>query len=226
MPRFTRNENVVGVMIFGSTVNGRADQFSDVDVYVLVRKPAAVTRKGFFVNGKLIDVIIDSTETATDFLRQDRGALRRPTSHMLAHGKIIFQRTPELRKLQRKAKQNLKGKTHSSKNDYLMHAYSLQDFLGEIERNAKNGDRLLFACNLQLFVNNAVEFVLRKHGDYLRRCDETLEVLSHRDAAFVRSLHAIYQTQKIDQQLHFAKKISAHLARRYHCRLPKAWTIT
>ncbi|MBI4256752.1 nucleotidyltransferase domain-containing protein [Candidatus Uhrbacteria bacterium] len=225
LSHFSRDQNVVGIMVFGSVVNGKADQFSDVDVYVLTRTSTAVTRKGFFVGEILIDVIIDSVETATAFLQQDRNALRRPTSHILANGKIIFERTPQLRVLQRLAKQNLNGKTRTSKSDYLMHAYSLHDFLGELERSAKNDDRLLFACNLQLFINNAIECVLRKHGDYFRRFDETIEVLSHRDAGFVRSVRAVYQTHEVSQQMQLVKKIYQHLKKRYQCSLPKTWTI-
>lgn len=213
-------------MVFGSYVSGQADAFSDVDVYVLTRKSGRYARESFSVVGHSIDVLIDSLKVAEEFLVQERGYIRRPASLMLAEGKILFERTSDLRRLQRLAKNNLCAKTKSTKSDMLMHAYSLDDFLVDLQRDVERNDHLQFALDLPLFTQNAMEVVLRKHGSYWRTMRQTLEVLSSLDQTFVGMLKKIFSDAPLSRRLSFVKKMRTYLSERYACALPGSWRIT
>lgn len=223
--KFSYDPNVIGVMLFGSYASGRVDAFSDIDVYVLLRQSGKVDRRGFFIGSKQVDVLFDSLQSVKAFLQQDHGALRRPTSQMLAFGKILFERTDDLRKLQQQAQRNLLTKSTLTKNERLMHAYSLQDFFDELQRDAKKEDAFLFAQDLSLFVNNAIECVLHKQGSYLRRTDETRVVLRQLDPAFVRFLEKVYRAESMDKKIRQVKTLLVYLVKNYGCQLPKRWSI-
>lgn len=225
LSRYKDDPNVLGVMVFGSQVSGQADAFSDIDLYVLTDKVGLYTRQSFLVSKTPVDVIIDSVDMAREYLQDDRYSIRRPTSIMLAGGKIIFERTDDLNKLQKTAKRNLRLKTRSTKSDFLMHAYSLDDFLKDLQRDVKNNNRLQFALNEQLFVNNAIELVLRKHGSYWRHINETLAELNKLDHIFIRYLSKLFFDDSLEQRLKTAQKVFVYLKKRYKCSLPKKWTI-
>lgn len=212
-------------MIFGSKANGTADAFSDIDLYVLTRRAGHSIRQGFHITNTFVDVLTDSLDKAKEYLQADRGAVRRPTSLMLADGKILFERTKDLAQLQRLAQQNLRLKTRSTRSDYLMHAYSLDDLLIDLQRDEAKNDALRFDLDAALFTNNAVEFVLRKHGSYWRQTGETLEVLAKFDVMFLQIIKQISSADSLRQRFSSAKKLRAHLSKRYACHLPKTWRI-
>lgn len=212
-------------MVFGSQASGAADAFSDIDLYVLTRKAGRSTRQGFHIANVFVDVLIDSLDKAKEYLRADRGAVRRPTSLMLADGKILFERTKDIASLQNVAKQNLRLKTRSKQSDFLMHAYSLDDFLIDLQRDEAKNDALQFDLDAALFMNNAIEFVLRKHGSYWRQTGEALEVLAKLDATFFQIIKQMSSAGSLRQRYAFAKKLRTHLSKRYTCHLPKTWRI-
>lgn len=222
---FRKDKNILGVMVFGSFAHGKTDASSDVDVFVLSRRPMSLERKSFVWNGMPFDVLFDDAKRLEGFLASDRWNVRRPTSHMLAEGKIIFERTPDFRRLQKWAQRNLSTKTKLTKDDLLMHAYSLHDFLDDLRRDAKRGDNAAFGLDAQLLVNNAVDLVLASHKTYWRRSDETVTLLKRLDAEFHRRLCAVYRAGSLPLQLNRCTRLVAWLETRYHAVLTEAWKI-
>lgn len=222
---FGHDRNILGVMIFGSFARGTADVSSDVDVFVLSRRPMSLERKNFVWNGVPFDVLFDDVKRLERFLAADRRSVRRPTSHMLAEGKIIFERSPDFRRLQKWAQRNLSTKTKLTKDDSLMHAYSLHDFLDDLRRDAKRGDDTAFGLDAQLLVNNAVDLVLASHRTYWRRSDETVALLKRLDAEFHRRLCAVFRAGSLPLKLHHCTRLVAWLETRYRAVLTGAWKI-
>jgi len=225
LSQFIKDPNIIGVMLFGSQTSGKTDAFSDIDLYVLTLRAGRYTRLGFHLDTVLVDVLVDSLDKAKKYLRADRGAIRRPTSLMLANGKILFARTKNLAQLQRTAQENLKIKTLSKQSDFLMHAYSLEDFLTDLQRDAAKNDVLRFNLDSALFINNAIEFVLRKHGSYLRQTRETLEALTKYDSLFVKIIKQMSSAGSLQKRVLLAQKLRTHLYKHYECDLPDAWKI-
>lgn len=226
LARFVKDPNVLGVMVFGSQASGNADVFSDIDLYILTRKAGRFARQGFHIANTFVDVLIDSVDKAKAYLQADRGAVRRPTSLMLANGKMLFEQTKDLAHLQNLAQQNLRMKTRSKQSDFLMHAYSLDDFLVDLKRDTEKNDALQFELDAGLFINNAIEFVLRKHGSHWRQTGETLEVLAKLDANFFHIIKQMSSVDSLRQRLSSAKKLRAYLSKHYACVLPETWRIS
>lgn len=88
--RYRKDRNVLGVMLFGSTVKGTFDEFSDVDIFILLGKKSGVSRENFIQDNLRVDTIFNTKGETLSCLKHDKNNLRRITSHMLAHGRILY----------------------------------------------------------------------------------------------------------------------------------------
>jgi len=185
---YKQDKNVLGIMLFGSVARNKFDEYSDVDIYVLLKNKKRFSRKNFESNGLRVDIILDTLKEAKNYLKEDKNNVRRNTSHMLAHGKILFQRTKDLEKIQRAAENNLGLKTKYRKDEILMHKYSIDDFWGEVQRDIKNKDYLAFGLDSQLLMNNILELFLKINKTFFRQPNEMMKILKKIDAKFAKAI--------------------------------------
>jgi len=186
--KYRRDKNVLGIMLFGSAAREKFDKYSDIDIYILLRKKGKYSRYNFVKNKYRIDIILDTIKEANLYLKEDRYNVKRNTSHMLSHGQILYQRAKDIEKVQKIAKKNLKRKTKYTKSEILMHKYSIDDFWGETQRDVKNKNYIAFGIDSQLLLNNIIELFLKLHGEFFRQPNEMQKVLSKLDQKFSRKL--------------------------------------
>lgn len=137
--QYKPDKNVLGILLFGSAARNKFDKYSDVDIYILLKKKANYSRLNFVKNNIRVDIILNRVKEAESFLKEDKFNIERNTSHMLAHGKILYRASGNLNRIVTKAKRNLKLPTKYTKNEILMHKYSIDDFWGEVQRDIKMG---------------------------------------------------------------------------------------
>ena len=186
--QYKQDKNVLGILLFGSAARNKFDKYSDVDIYVLLDKKGKFSRSNFVKNGLRVDIIFNTIKEAKNYLKEDTNNLRRITSHMLAYGRILFQRQRNLERIQAVAKNNLKLKTKYKNSEVLMHKYSIDDFWGEVQRDIQKGDYLAFGLNSHLLVSNIIELFLKQSGESLGQPNETMIQLRKLDKKFADCL--------------------------------------
>src|SRR3989338_667923 len=174
---YKKDSAILGVMLFGSVVRGQFDKFSDVDIYILRSRTGRYSRESLIINNIRVDVIINTTQEAKTYLKEDKCNVRRNTSHMLAYGQIMYEHGKILNRLQKMAKNNLKLKTKYTTEEVLMHKYSIDDFWGEVQRDYKSGNNLAFTLDANLLINNAIELFLKLNGEYFRQPNEMQQLI-------------------------------------------------
>ncbi len=152
--KYKQQSGVFGVLIFGSFVRGNFDKYSDIDVYVLQSRKPTRSRESYMLDAIRVDVTIDGKIFAEQSLKAENYSVRRVFSHMLAYGEILFEKKRALTSLQKIAINNLKSRTKYTKDELLMHLYSIEDFYGEVLRFQKADDAFSFEQNMNLLVNN------------------------------------------------------------------------
>lgn len=195
-----QDKNVLGIMLFGSVVKNKFDQHSDVDIYILLNKKGEFSRKNFASNEIRVDIIADTVKEAENYLNEDKNNVRRNTSHMLAYGKILFQRDNDLKKIQSIAKNNLRLKTKCKNSEILMHKYSIDDFWGEVQRDIKNKDFLAFGLDSQLLINNILELFLKIKGEFFHQPNEMMRVLEKLDTKFANYIKSFYEVNDAEKK--------------------------
>jgi len=221
--RYKQNKNVLGIMLFGSIARNKFDRYSDIDIYILLKKRGRFSRYNFSRNNIRVDIIFDSLKEAESCLVKDENKIRRISSHMLSHGKILYERTNDLRKLQLIAKRNLMLETKHNSEEILMHKYSIDDFWGEVQRDIKHKDYLAVGLDSQLLINNIIELFLKINKEYYRQPNEMFETVNRLDQKFAQNLRNFYKTEKIQIKQKILSILVNYIYKKSGGRLPKKW---
>ncbi|PIW74825.1 MAG: hypothetical protein CO003_00595 [Candidatus Portnoybacteria bacterium CG_4_8_14_3_um_filter_44_15] len=223
--KYKQDKNVLGIMLFGSAARNKFDKYSDIDIYILLSRKGKFSRNNFIKNGVRVDIILNTTKEANSYLKEDKNNLRRITSHMLAYGKILFQKGKNLEKIQAIAKNNLKLRTKYKKSELLMHQYSIDDFWGEVQRDIKNKDYLAFGLDSQLLINNILELFLKLNGEFLRQPNRMTKILKRLDKKFVDRLKNFYKENDIQKKKMILTELVKYIYRKSGGPLPKKWVL-
>jgi len=221
--QYKPDKNVFGILLFGSVTRNKFDQYSDVDIYILLKKKGKFTRSNFIKNGVRVDIILNTLKEAKGYLKEDKNNLRRITSHMLAYGEVLFQRGKNLDMVQVIAKNNLKLKTKYKKSEILMHKYSIDDFWGEVQRDIKNNDYLAFGIDSYLLISNIVELFLKLNGEFLRQPNEMTEVLKKIDRKFSDQIENFYTASNIQNKKQVLLTLVEYIYKKSKGPLPPKW---
>lgn len=222
---YKTHDNVLGVLLFGSAARGKFDGFSDIDIFILLKKKGRFSRKNFIKDNLRVDIILNTLADAKRYIDNDKNSLRRITSHMLAHGIILFQRGDSLSSLIKAASANLKLKTKYSADEVLMHKYSIDDFWGEVQRDLKNKDYIAFGIDSNLLMNNIIELLLKLRGTYLPQPNLLAGVLKKIDKKAAAQIIDFYKTNDYQKKLRILKNIIGHVYKKSGGALPKNWSI-
>lgn len=222
---YKQDKNVLGIVLFGSAARNKFDKYSDVDIYILLKKKGKFSRKNIESNGVRVDMILDTMKEAKNYLKEDKNNVRRNTSHMLAHGKILFQRTQDLGKIQRSAKNNLSLKTKYEEDEILMHKYSIDDFWGEVQRDIKNKDYLAFGLDSQLLMNNILELFLKINKFFFHQPNEMMKILEKLDVKFANAVRDFYKENDIEKKKEILEFLVKYIYSKSGGPMPNVWTI-
>lgn len=220
-----QDKNVLGIMLFGSAVRSKFDQYSDIDIYILLKKNGEFSRINFIKNGIRVDIILNTIRDIKSYFREEKNSLRRTTSHMLAYGKIIFQRNGELRKIQDVARNNLLSKTKYKSGEVLMHKYSIDDFWGEVQRDIQNRDYVAFGLDSHFLVSNIIELFLKLNGEFLIQPNEMRKKLNRLDGKFSKLIEEFYKSENIKNKKIVLLELTKYIYKKSKGSLPKRWTI-
>ncbi|HAJ44842.1 MAG: hypothetical protein UV53_C0015G0002 [Candidatus Azambacteria bacterium GW2011_GWE1_42_9] len=221
--QYKQDKNVLGIMLFGSAARNKFDQYSDIDIYILLNKKGKFSRINFIKNGIRVDIILNTVAEAKECLKKDKNALRRITSHMIACGAILFQRGEVLKKIQSVAKNNLQLKTKYKSSEVLMHKYSIDDFWGEVQRDVQNEDYLAFGLDSHLLVKNIIELFLKLNGEFLRQPNEMFGLLNKLDSNFYDILKDFYKENNIDRKKDILGELVKYIYKKSNGPLPQQW---
>lgn len=223
--QYKQDENIVGILLFGSAARQKFDKYSDVDIYVLSNKKSEFTRSNFVRYGLRVDVIIDTIKEAESYLNEDKYNLRRITSHMIAHGIILFQKGRNVEKIQSLAKNNIILKTRYTRNEVLMHKYSIDDFWGEIQRDLQNNDQVAFGLDSHLLITNIIELFLKINGEFLKQPNEMQEMLKKLDKSFSKHVQSFYEAKDNQSKKRILANLIKYIYKKSGGSLPTKWSL-
>ena len=223
--KYKQDKNVLGIMLFGSAARNKFDQYSDIDIYIIWSAKGKFARSNFIASGIRVDIIADTLEEANYFLKDDKNNIKRNTSHMLAHGIILFQRGNKCEAIKREAQKNLRLKTKYKNDEILMHKYSIDDFWGEVQRDIKNKDYVAFGLDSQLLMNNLIELIIKVNGEFLRQPNEMKKLLEGLDKKFAKQVEDFYKTDSILNKKRILSNLVKYVYGKTNGPLPEKWLI-
>lgn len=222
--KYEKDPNVREIMVFGSLARGHVDEYSDIDLYIVLAKDDGRERIYKHIQGIRVDILFDSTEKIIEYFKFEKGKLWRNVSHMFAYGKILFSRSPQLHQLQLAAKRNMLIKTRLSRDEKIMHIYSIEDYWYKVQRDARNQDIIAFQKHASHILNNSIELVLKSHGTYLPPARELDAKLKQIDRTLRTQLLEFYKTSSLQNQLSVLNSLANHITKHFG-EVPDGWTV-
>lgn len=223
--QYKQDQNILGIMLFGSAAQNKFDQYSDVDIYILLNKKGELSRNNFVKDKVRVDIIFNTAGEANSYLKEEKGSIRRVTSHMLAYGKILFQREGALKKAQFIAQRNLTLKTKYKDEEVLMHKYSIDDFWSEVQRDIKNKDYLAFGLDSYLLVTNIIELFLNLNGEFLQQPNEMTKLLERLDKKLADLIENFYIENDIQKKKTILAGLVEYTYEKSGGPLPDSWVL-
>lgn len=223
--QYKQDKNVLGIMLFGSVARNKFDQYSDIDIYILLNKKGKFSRSNFVKGEVRVDIIFNTAKEVKNYLKEDTGSVRRITSHMLANGKILFQRDGLFKKVQLIAQKNLALKTICKSGEVLMHKYSIDDFWGEVQRDIKNKDYIALGLDSQLLINNILELFLKLNREFLQQPNEMAKTLKRLDKKFADRMENFYKENDIQKKENILAELVKYIYGKSGGPLPNRWVL-
>src|SRR5688500_2659177 len=141
LARWRRRKEVTGALVCGSFVTGFATAHSDVDVHILLRPSTKWRERGNeIVDGVLMEYFANPPGRVRKYFAEDHGNNSHMCATQFATGRVVFDDTGVVAKLQREAKRWInKPFKRPGRVEKLRAKYGLWDqldtFQDAIERN-------------------------------------------------------------------------------------------
>lgn len=108
LKKWQNKKEVIGVIVCGSYITGNPSTHSDIDVHIILDSKTTWRERGNeIIDGILIEYFANPVKTHYQYSEEDYKQRRRINAHMFCTGKLLFDRTGELKKLIRDSKRYL-----------------------------------------------------------------------------------------------------------------------
>jgi len=87
-------KEVIGALVCGSYITGNPSKHSDIDLHIILKKDTKRRERGNeYVDGILIEYFANPVSSLTKYFESDYKANKKITIHMIASGKVLFDKT-------------------------------------------------------------------------------------------------------------------------------------
>ncbi len=135
LEKWKSKKEVIGAIVCGSYVTGNPSKHSDIDLQIILSDECDWRSRGnVFVDGFLIEYFINPPKQHIKYIESDFNERRKVNVHMFLTGKVLFDKTGELKKLIEISKKwNEKKFKKSDKIKKEINKYALWDMRDNLE---------------------------------------------------------------------------------------------
>lgn len=200
---YAADTNVLGFFVIGSAANGTMDEHSDIDIYCVLQTAGKISREAYIdeTSGIPIEVLYNTQTELMAFMSEELHSVHRTIAHMVSSGRIILDKTGDLRALTANAKTIIASETDLSDDQSLMIRYSIEDFLSDAKREHQAKNRAEFMLYAEKLLNNAIEASLRLHNGYFLPPRQLMHELSVIDQGLYAAIKVFFAADFADQLL-------------------------
>lgn len=126
---------VEGVLLCGSYATGNQNQFSDIDVHILLNDTQNWRERGYVSqDGFLIEYFMNPIRKIRQEFHYDYLNGGNATASMFTYGRILFDRNGSVKRLKREAAKFLKKTPHKwTKDEVVMDLYGVWNLMDELK---------------------------------------------------------------------------------------------
>ena len=140
LKKWENKKEVTGAIVCGSYITGNPNPHSDIDLHILLTEDTDWRERGNkIIDGVLIEYFANPIGKHYEYFKSDYANRRKAGPHMFATGRIIFDKTGDLKKLVKFAKANL-NKKYSKNNKIIteLDKYRIWEIKDKLELKYEN----------------------------------------------------------------------------------------
>ena len=142
LKKYEEDDHVISAMLCGSDSNGSNDEYSNINVYLILKDGICYEEKGCREsNSYLIEYFIKSSSEIEKCMEKEFEDGLKTTANMLAYSKIIYDLDGSAKRIQDKALEYIDKKLDNITNYKLdINNYHISNLLSELEISLKEND--------------------------------------------------------------------------------------
>ncbi len=117
--KYKDDKNVEAILLVGSYAVENNDEYSDIDIYIILNDEALYRERGNkLIDNYLIEYFINPIGKVEEYMEKDKRGHGGPMANMLINGKILYDKNGIIPKLKQKAKKIEKKKNQKDDMKY------------------------------------------------------------------------------------------------------------
>jgi GNAT superfamily N-acetyltransferase len=198
--------DVIGLFACGTIVRGTPSPASDLDLYVIVRRPRRQRLQRFF-NGVPCEIFSNPVFQIRRYLSEEQEEGTPITAHMLATGFPVLERDPVVGELHQQATSLLASPPTPNPRALLIQRYMLATQL-EDGRDMVNVDGMAASIFLNRAVSGMLEYAFLGRGVHIPRTKDISGALSALDPRLAGLAQAYHRADHAVRRLELAEAIA------------------
>jgi GNAT superfamily N-acetyltransferase len=198
--------DVIGLFACGTIIRGIPSPASDLDLYVIVRRPQRQRLQRFF-NGVPCEIFSNPVFQIRRYLSEEQAEGTPITAHMLATGFPVLELDPVVSELRQEAASLLASPPIPNPRALLMQRYMLATQL-EDGRDMVNVDEMAASLFLNRAVSGMLEYAFLGRGVHIPRTKDISGALSALDPRLAGLAQAYHRADHAARRLELAEAIA------------------
>ena len=159
-----KRKEVAGALVCGSFITGNPSKHSDIDIHIILKKNTKWRERGNkIVDGYLIEYFANPKEKHFEYTQEDYKQRKKINAHMFVTGKVLFDKTGELKEIIEYSKKFLRksfpkpDKIGVELSKY--HLWDMQDNLEEVYEQDKEDFSFVYYNFLNKLIQEYSKFL-------------------------------------------------------------------
>ncbi|MDD5054245.1 MAG: nucleotidyltransferase domain-containing protein [Candidatus Nanoarchaeia archaeon] len=147
LKNYRNKDYVIGAVACGSYITGNPSKHSDIDLRIILKNSINWRERGNkMINGFLVEYFMNPVKQELKYFKDDYADRKRVDAHMYSTGKVLFDKTGDVKKIIKVAKKfNVKNFKKATGFKKEISKYALWDMLDNLEEiYEKNGREFYF----------------------------------------------------------------------------------
>lgn len=195
----------VGIIASGTIVRGNPAPTSDLDLFVIRRRPERQRLQRFF-HGVPAEIFVNPPERVERYFESERIDGRPSTAHMIATGFVVYDADPVIAQIRTRANEVLASGPTVDEASLVQRRYAVATTL-EDALDIVDVDPEMCAAILHVAVDGAARYRFVKERRWQPRNKELLTALDGLDAELATLVRQFYQASRLEDRIALARTI-------------------
>lgn len=198
--------DVSGIIASGTIIRGNPGPTSDLDIYVIHRKPVRQRVQKFF-HGIPAEIFVNPPQAVEDYFQDEQAARRPITAHILVTGHVILNQDPKIVDELREKAMKLLSQPPQAPRDLVMPRYMAAS-LFEDAQDVAGTDSATSQMILSQAVTEMLRFCFIERGQFIPRSKSMLQELEKIDVETAQLARQFFEADEFNLRLEIAGRIA------------------